>query len=171
MICISCNTKIDNSFKKYPAGKGIFSKYFPNLYLFECPNCGIVSVDHAEIDQNTLDKYYSESFRTEQGIGDEEAPEVDKSYRDAYLKARTDGQRSAVLPHIDKSRVASILEYGAGYGFSLRAMGEQYPQATLYSYDVDNRAGRFDENIKKDDGNSTYEYCDPVPCLGASYLS
>lgn len=156
MKCFSCFFNIEHSFLDYTCDKSIFVDLFPNLKLYDCPQCGIVSIDHAAIDTQILNQYYLRTYRTEDGK-DENSKEIDFNYRNAYFKARADGQYEAISHHINDIPINNILEFGAGYGFSLKTMGEKFPNANLFTYDIDDRSRLFNQNVSTDDGSVKYD--------------
>ena len=153
MNCFNCCFNIEHSFLDYTCDKSIFVDLFPNLKLYDCPQCGIVSIDHAVIDNQSLNRYYSQAYRNENENRDENA----RSNRDAYFKARTDGQYAAISHHSNEIPINNILEFGSGYGFSLTAMGKKFPNAKLFSYDIDDRSRLSNPNISVDDGSVKYD--------------
>ena len=71
MRCFNCNSEIKKSFADYHLHdrnaegtlyQNEFKKFFPNLKLFNCEQCGIISIDHYAINKESLDilrKIYS----------------------------------------------------------------------------------------------------------------
>jgi hypothetical protein len=146
MHCFNCKFEITKSFADYHlhfsrnpnegSAKALwqkeFKKFFPNLKLFDCERCGILSIDHHAINKESLDIYYKEHYTDN---WDESSTE----YINAYWKARSDGQYNAISHYVNSSTVNNILEYGAGKkALCLRGMGERFPKAKLYAIEISN---------------------------------
>ena len=144
MHCFNCKFEIKKSFADYhlhsKTGRKIsyqneFKKFFPDLKLFYCEQCGIISVDHYAINKERLNTYYKAGFYNSWDRFKERSDGTE--YVNLYWKTRADGQHNAISHYVNSSTVNNILEYGAGNGLCLIEMGKKFPQAKLYAIEPD----------------------------------
>ena len=167
MFCFNCKFEITKSLGNYPSTDKdiIFFNFFPNLKIFNCEKCGIISVDHATINKNDLDIFYEKHFEDIYGVYADKgikakcgnnAKYVEKYIND-YFQSRSDGQYNAISPYINSSTINNILEFGAGLGLCLKAMGKRFPKANLYSHDLNKNNLIKDRNIFVDQNHIKYD--------------
>ena len=171
MFCFNCKFEITKSLGNYPSTDKdiIFFNFFPNLKIFNCEKCGIISVDHATINKNDLDIFYEKHYEDIYGIDatyrsgknfrakyNNNAKYVEKYIND-YWQARSDGQYNAISPYINSSTINNILEFGAGLGLCLKAMGKRFPKAKLYYHELNKSNLIKDRHIFVDQQNIKYD--------------
>jgi hypothetical protein len=151
MICFNCSSNINSSGISYRyAGKSIgFAEFFPNLEIRFCTLCQIAQVDHAYLQKDKLDTYYSHIYRDKLSLG------VDSSeYHKRYFSARGKGQAKLIKKYVKNKKVNTIFEFGAGHGYSLIEVAKLFPSAGLYTNEIDKtvselyRFKRHQSNLK-----------------------
>ena len=117
MHCFNCKFEIKKSFAEYHLHnrnrrkilyQNEFEKFYPNLKLFYCEQCGIISIDHYAINKESLDIYYKEHYNE----GYEGYNGRNTEYINAYGKARSDGQYNAISHYVNQSTVNNITATG-----------------------------------------------------------
>lgn len=134
MNCFSCNAVITKKISYCYNNKKIgLIAFFPKLEIGFCPSCDIPQVNHATLQKDKLNAYYSYVYRAKAKLGVDSGSEYDKS----YFSARAKAQAKLVKKYFKKNHAHHIFEFGAGYGYTLSAVKEFFPHAEIYSNECD----------------------------------
>lgn len=142
LLCGSNNLKTLNEEYKYNSDD--FKRCFPKLRVIKCCQCDLVQVDIENSNDNDqkLFEYYSQIYRDK-----ELPPKLDD--RNTVLYQRGVGiskliEKNFVFP---KKRDIAIFEKGSGYGYNLMKLHEVFPQATLYTDEMDEHTEKYLKKI------------------------
>lgn len=133
MKCFNCSEMIigEAPYRYHDNSVGLI-EFFKNLAIGICPSCQIIQTNHAQIEQDKLDQYYSYIYRDKAKLGIDSGGIYDKQ----YFTARAKAQAKLIRKYV-KTTVQNIFEFGAGYGYILLEMKKYFPNAALFTNEID----------------------------------
>ncbi len=134
MFCFNCTACITQKIPYgYADSKVGLVQFFENLSIGFCSRCKIPQVEHAALSPEKLNQYYSFVYRSKTNL----EPHTAILGCSPYFTARADAQIALIKKYISQSDVRHVFEFGAGYGYALKAIQRQFPSAKLYTNECD----------------------------------
>lgn len=133
MICFNCDTFFPEEIPyRYNHEQIGFVEFFKKLSIGTCPTCNIIQIDHSLLDKNKLNTYYSIVYRSKAKLGLDSGNEYDKK----YFTARATAQVKLIKKFL-KNDIKNVFEFGSGYGYVLSEVSKCFPDAKLFTNEVD----------------------------------
>jgi SAM-dependent methyltransferase len=127
-ICVSCGGGL-TPVRKYQFKSAAFRRVYSDRAVYACTDCGLAQVDVSKVDDDALSHYYRVEYRAVAQIG-----VGDPGHR--WYRARAAALAKLAASHSLRAP-QRVFEVGAGYGYNLLAMKELYPDALLYTDELD----------------------------------
>lgn len=112
------------------------SKFFREIYrdrsVYMCQSCGLGQADLSLIDNDDLSLYYRDKYRAIAGIATNES-----GVETPHLRARGEALAGLLDRYRGAKSFGRVFEVGAGYGANLLAVGARFPNAKLYTDEID----------------------------------
>jgi SAM-dependent methyltransferase len=112
---------------RYVFKSDVFRSIYTDRFIYKCAECGLRQANVACVDNDALTHYYQHDYRNVARIG-----RADIEANRIYFRAR--GKALAELIGAAPQRV---FELGSGYGFNLEAVRARFPDARLFTDEVD----------------------------------
>tara|TARA_B100000315_G_C14563209_1_gene581592 strand:+ start:825 stop:1520 length:696 start_codon:yes stop_codon:yes gene_type:complete len=140
--CISCGFIIKNFQKyKFHGEKSFFKKVLRDDRVYKCHSCELVQVNHREINNDCLKEYYSNYYRK----NSKSLSYENRHYWKFYVRGMAIADIAA--NHFqDKNYPYEIYELGSGFGLNLLKLKDIFPNANIYTDDLDK--GSLNKNIQ-----------------------
>ena len=141
--CYVCKTITNNTGEKYRYTTKEFKDYFPSLKVCVCPNCDLFQLDMENNDETNskLMEYYSKYYR----VG-RIKPTLDNKKNGFYIRGREIKKLIVEYSDLSKNDAIKVYEKGCGLGFNLMMIKDAFPNAELYSDEMDSYS---EKNLKE----------------------
>ena len=145
-----------------------FKQIYHDKYVYKCRACGLEQVDVSKICSEKLIDYYKFAYRNVAKIAT-----ADSDGQRNYYRAR-----GRALADLIKTAPTRVFELGSGHGFNLMEIKNRYPDALLFTDELDETAGGTSLAVKGSLSDGPYDviilshvlehFADPVTLLRAS---
>lgn len=142
MKCLLCGSlELKRVNKEYKYDTKEFREYFPNLEIMKCSNCDLVqvSIDNSTENDRKLFRYYSKIYRD-----NEMPPKLED--KGTVLYWRGYGISRLIKKYCNHKKL-TIFEKGSGYGYNLMKIHEVFPDAVLYTDEMDEHTEQYLKRI------------------------
>jgi SAM-dependent methyltransferase len=126
-VCVSCGSTNLEFIGEYLYHGEKFRKFFPDLTVLSCEQCGLQQTDHASIDEQKLTDYYRHDYRKETNFV------AMSKFNHRLWTERGRALARVAAQHINPLEVDKIFEIGAGYGYNLIEFQKQFESARLFA--------------------------------------
>jgi SAM-dependent methyltransferase len=126
--CVSCGGAL-RPVRKYRFKSAAFRRVYSDRSVYACTACRLAQVDVSRVDNDALSRYYRLEYRAVAQIG-----VGDPGHR--WYRARAAALAKLAVAHSLRAP-KRVFEVGAGYGYNLLAIKELYPDAFLFTDELD----------------------------------
>lgn len=121
------------TFAPYVFKSKVFRSIYRDRSVYKCTICGLRQVNVEQVDNDALTRYYEHDYRNVAKIG-----VASSRAQHLYYKAR-----GTALAELINKPPRRVFELGAGYGYNLLAIKSKFPNAKLFTDEIDKSLGRF----------------------------
>jgi SAM-dependent methyltransferase len=115
--------------RKYDFKSDAFRKVYSDLHVYDCTGCRLRQTDVSKVDDAALSLYYRLEYRAVARIGVGEP-----GHR--WYRARASALAKLASENLNRTP-ARVFELGAGYGYNLLAVRDSFPDAQLFTDELD----------------------------------
>jgi SAM-dependent methyltransferase len=126
--CVSCGGAL-RPVRKYRFKSAAFRRVYSDRSVYACTACRLAQADVSKVDDDALSRYYRLEYRAVAQIG-----VGDPGHR--WYRARAAALAKLAAAHSLRAP-KRVFEVGAGYGYNLLAIKELYPDAFLFTDELD----------------------------------
>lgn len=128
--CLLCDGKLE-FLREYIFRTEEFKDIYRDNGVYRCPECDLVQMDSSKVTDADLTEYYRYAYRNIAKITSIESQASKLRYT-----ARGIGLLRLAEAHV-QSGIRQVFEVGAGYGYNLKVVKEAYPDATIFTDEID----------------------------------
>ncbi len=128
--CLLCDGKLD-FLRKYIFKTEEFKEIYKDDSVYKCENCDLVQVDISKVTDADLTEYYRYAYRNIAQI-----TSIESEANKLMYTARGMGLLRLAEEH-NKIEIKRVFEVGAGYGYNLKVLKETYPDAKIFTDEID----------------------------------
>jgi hypothetical protein len=129
--CVHCAAPLEWR-RPYTFKSNEFRAIYRDEGVYTCSSCGLVQADVAKVDGPALDEYYRHIYRRVAGIAS-----VRSSQPSFYYSKRANAICSMIKETHPTGQLNRVFELGPGYGYNLRKVKEEFPNALLFCDELD----------------------------------